>query len=163
MNIKDLNIHTDDLLRMYNEENMSMYAISNETGLSVGYVKKLLDSTGVPLKYKKRGAKKKELHHSWTGGVHINPRNGYRYVIKPETVKGKSRYVAEHRLVWVKEHGKIPKGMVIHHINGDRLDNRIENLSMVSRSENSHHNEMYIKRINELEKEVLRLKKLVGE
>ena len=38
-------------------------------------------------------------------------------------------YVREHILVWEEAHGKpLPKGWIIHHLNGVRDDNRIENL-----------------------------------
>lgn len=42
----------------------------------------------------------------------------------------------EHRYVWTQAHGEIPKGMCIHHINGKRYDNRLENLRMVTNREN---------------------------
>lgn len=46
--------------------------------------------------------------------------------------------IDEHRLVWEQAHGPIPKGMVIHHKNGDGRDNRLSNLELCSRSEHYH-------------------------
>ena len=36
----------------------------------------------------------------------------------------------EHLVVWERNFGKKPKGAVIHHINGIKDDNRIENLML---------------------------------
>ena len=47
----------------------------------------------------------------------------------------KKRYVA-HRLAWLDVYGRLPD-KYIDHINGDRSDNRISNLRVVSRQENS--------------------------
>jgi hypothetical protein len=44
------------------------------------------------------------------------------------------RYYTEHSLVFLMFHGYVPSE--IDHINGDRADNRIENLRAVTRSEN---------------------------
>jgi hypothetical protein len=56
---------------------------------------------------------------------------GYRRIKLPNQRKLKK----EHVLVWQKHPGDIPRGMDIHHINGDKLDNRIENLQLVTRLE----------------------------
>tara|TARA_R110002153_G_scaffold272063_1_gene440344 strand:- start:86 stop:631 length:546 start_codon:yes stop_codon:yes gene_type:complete len=45
--------------------------------------------------------------------------------------------VTAHRMAWAWVHGEEPSGQ-IDHINGDRTDNRIENLRDVSKLENSH-------------------------
>lgn len=51
---------------------------------------------------------------------------GYRGI----TVEG--RKILEHRSVWETTNGPIPNGMVVHHRNGDKLDNRLENLELLS-------------------------------
>ena len=48
---------------------------------------------------------------------------------------GKMYYPFVHRLVWAVYYGRWPVGQ-LDHINGDRLDNHIENLREVSHSEN---------------------------
>lgn len=49
-------------------------------------------------------------------------------------------WVREHTYMWEKHNGiPLPKGFVIHHINGIKDDNRIENLiALPKRSHNSH-------------------------
>ena len=42
-----------------------------------------------------------------------------------------------HRLVWEVFNGEIPENMQIDHINNDRTDNRLENLQLVTCSENN--------------------------
>lgn len=45
-------------------------------------------------------------------------------------------HYAVHQIVWVLHNGDVPDGLEIDHINGQRNDNRIENLRLVTRSEN---------------------------
>ena len=42
-----------------------------------------------------------------------------------------------HRLVWEQLVGSIPTGYVIHHANGDLLNNRLDNLQMMTAAEHS--------------------------
>jgi hypothetical protein len=61
---------------------------------------------------------------------YLDPTIGYRV----GWLHGKRAYA--HRLVWSLYNGPIPDGFEIDHINGDRADNRIENLRCVSRARN---------------------------
>lgn len=61
--------------------------------------------------------------------------NGYRVVsIRNGETKMQCRV---HRIVWITEHGIIPDGYVIDHINNDKQDNRLCNLQLLTAAENS--------------------------
>ncbi len=70
------------------------------------------------------------------------------------------RWDFEHRFVWEQVHGEIPSGWNIHHINGVKLDNRIENLVALPTKCHNHGSptKMLLKkarqRINQLESQL---------
>lgn len=55
---------------------------------------------------------------------------GYMWVKRPNIANPNQDYILEHRAVWIDHHGPIPEGAVVHHKNGLKLDNRIENLEL---------------------------------
>lgn len=55
--------------------------------------------------------------------------------------KAQGRTVAAHRLIWELAHGPIATGLIVHHRNGDKRDNRLANLELMTHQEHSaHHN-----------------------
>ena len=65
-------------------------------------------------------------------GDAIYRRNGRGYVLT--TIDGESYRV--HRLIWKIHHGEPRRDMSIDHIDGDKENNRIENLRLVKQAEN---------------------------
>jgi len=51
--------------------------------------------------------------------------------------------VRHHRYVWEQANGPIPDGLDVDHINGDRTDNRLDNLRLVTRQENMQNAKRY--------------------
>jgi hypothetical protein len=48
-------------------------------------------------------------------------------------MNGKNNYF--HRIIWENERGEIPEGFDVHHKDGNKLNNAIENLECISHSE----------------------------
>jgi DNA-directed RNA polymerase subunit RPC12/RpoP len=75
----------------------------------------------------------------WKGGVSINTA-GYRMVRCPGHPRATKRgsYVQEHILVMERHIGRyLEESEVVHHKNGNRQDNRIENLQLMTSSEHT--------------------------
>lgn len=67
-------------------------------------------------------------HPMWKGGRRIND-GGYVLVHCPSHPSAKNGYVREHRLVMENHLGRLLASWeVVHHINSNTADNRIENL-----------------------------------
>ncbi len=96
----------------------------------------------------------------WRGGKYKD-KNGYisQKLVPSDFFYSMTRhggYVSEHRLIMAKSLNRcLLPWEVVHHKNGIKDDNRLENLSLLSGQGN--HNTMLIKRIKFLEKQVQQL------
>lgn len=105
-------------------------------GTSRSTVRRNLRYAGVPVRTQSE-AQKGENNPAWAGGVTRLGR--YHYLLRPDhpaaTLAG---YVAEHRLVVEKMLGRyLHRSEVVHHVDGNPLNNRPENLQ-VFRSNGEH-------------------------
>jgi hypothetical protein len=62
--------------------------------------------------------------------------NGQGYGVVNVGFRGTTIKMTMHRLVWIAANGEIPAGVEIDHLNRDVSDNRIDNLRLVTHSEN---------------------------
>lgn len=78
----------------------------------------------------------KEKHHNWNGGVMTN-KNGRVFIrIAKGVYKARSRIIMENKLNRI-----LSSKEIVHHINGDPSDDRIENLIITNRANHviEHH------------------------
>ena len=68
---------------------------------------------------------------------------GYKATNGYTCIAYKSTYYYAHRLAWVYVYGAIPEGATIDHINGNKSDNRLENLRLATRAEQSQNTSLY--------------------
>jgi hypothetical protein len=113
------------------EKGLSQYAIGKQLRMSQAVISRVLRRAGLPTAIKADGAR----HGRWRGGITTSG-EGYVLEMVPDSdtmaeMRTRSGYVMQHRLVMARALGRplSPKESV-HHINGDKRDNRLENLQL---------------------------------
>jgi hypothetical protein len=92
-----------------------------------------------------------ELHYKWKGGRKNNTA-GYVMIRDPNNPMSESNgYVLEHRLIMSKKLNRIlTEDELVHHINGIKNDNRLENLDLISIADHIRHHKSWPKQDIEL-------------
>lgn len=126
----------DDAYKLY-LEGISLEQVASKIGVTRQCVFKAFKKRGFAL----RGINYRP-YQMYDGKKFTLRDNGYYALTK-------NKRTQMHRYVYEKEVGKIPKGYDIHHVNGKKYDNSIENLMCISKSEHtklySPHNNQYTK------------------
>lgn len=103
-------------------------------------------------------------HPKWNGGIRIHQGYIQNYTPGHPRATKTNPYVFEHILVAEKTLGRyLTKDEVVHHINGDKQDNRPENLEVVLRKDHVHAHHIKGTRITALHDEIKRLKTLLDK
>lgn len=171
-------ISSDELEKIwnqYNNEKLSMRQLSIRTGIGYWSLRKRFNDAGY--KFRNRttayelarqqgrigGSNRglfRENSTNWKGG-RIVDKYGYAHLKMSEHPRATTNgYVREHLVVWETHTGKsVPNGWHIHHINGNKSDNRIENLLALPSREHGLIIPYLSKKIKELELEIEKLKR----
>jgi len=154
-------ITRESLFDMYVTQRMSMERIGRKFGVTQKAVDYWMRKWNIPARTKKDAVTLSRLREAfsgpnnpnWNGGRVMSP-SGYMTVRDPKHPRAQLRgYVLEHIKVWMETHGKeVPQGWQVHHINGDKLDNRPENLVALSEKKHRKVIPLLQRRIRQLEK-----------
>lgn len=113
--------------------------------------------------YKLQSKRKKGLHWSFEkkiGAERVCPNTGF-IVIKIDEPSpywsGKTRQRHKHKVVWEKEHGPLQDGCCVRFKDGDKMNCTLENLFLVSRTENMFLNHLGFNNAPDELRETIRL------
>lgn len=110
------------------EQCLQQRAVAIQLGVSEDWVHRACKRLG--LATQRSGPRAGEGHPEWKGG--ISYRKGYRFLYAPDHPGARAgKYISEHRLVMEEHLGRyLERKEVVHHKDGNPLNNAIENLEL---------------------------------
>jgi hypothetical protein len=123
------------IIRKYTEEHQSATNIATDIGCCVNMVTDNLRRWGIP-KIKRNMSM--ENHPQWKGGRVLSNEGYWDVRVSPDDffypmARSNNGYVREHRLIMAKYlNRRLLPWEVVHHKNGIKTDNRLENLQLLS-------------------------------
>lgn len=134
-------LSADQVIALY-EQGMTQAEVAQQLNTTPRAIEKLFKRIGYKGRKPFKRNQKGEANSTWKGGK-IAHSSGYVLIRKPNHPRASGGYVLEHILVMEGHLGRSlvwfgnndERTEVIHHINGNKQDNRIENLEIVTPSE----------------------------
>jgi hypothetical protein len=121
---------------------MSLLSFNNDLKVKTKYVNRVLAHIIGALK---NGSLRADIK---TGNVFtrrgpMKCKSARGYIVGTVHLNGRRKQVKAHQVVWLAAGKIIPNGHILDHINRIKIDNRIENLRVVSHKENSKNRRSY--------------------